>query len=448
MKFAHAILAAGVMLLLGGCGGSGGSGTNGRGEVSGVVFDEGGFVVRDAHVYFDASASDKRNTQSNSGGVYLLTDMPTRTVTIRAERTKDGVRYFGQNVAQINSGERTKDVNIAMFREDQLAAIEGEVRDRQGRLVRGVHLFLRPVANDTLLTSAVGITDGDGHFDIGALRSNLTYRIQANGLGYNSDFDSITLTAGEKRFLNIVLPDAQVTNVPKPAGLTVTAYTTPRDASNRSNVRQQGAMEAMKQILRPQRAKSVKRLTANGNPIEVDLFWPRYEDTNTSTALLGFGVYRGIGNGALQNTDFLRDPQAGYFADLDNSLVELTTYSYAITALDTLFDGSNGESDFSNVVSVRPLGDLLLGTVNAGPQPTFHWTAAPGATGYFVYIFDEYPTLGVAERFVNGTAIAGTQFTYNGPALGSGRTFYYILVGQNSDGSAITISPVGQFTVP
>jgi hypothetical protein len=445
MKFAHAMIAAGALLLLGGCGGSGHSGVTNRGEVSGVVFDREGFVVRDAHVYFDGSGDEDRTTQTNEGGIYVLPELPARDLTVRAERVKDGVRYYGQNVARVVAGERTKNVNIAMFPENELASIRGEVRDRQGRLVRGIHIFLRPVSNDTLPSSAMAITDSNGEFVIGALGSNLTYRIQANGLGYNSDIDTVTLQPREQRFLNLVVPDGQITNVPKPTGLTATAYTTPR--VNRSDARQSSAMEAMKQILNPKRVSSVKRLTANGNPIEVDLFWNRYEDANTATALLGFGIYRAIGNGNLQNTDFLRDPQAAYFADLDNSLIEQTNYTYGITALDTLFDGQEGESAISDTVTVRPLGDLTLGSVTPTSHPTFRWNAAPGASSYYVYIFDEYPTIGVQERFVNETGISGTQFTYDGVALGNGRTFYYLVVGVSADNSAVTISPVGQFTV-
>jgi len=446
MRFASAFFAAAAGLLLVGCGGSDG-GVNGRGEVSGVIMDETGTVVRDARVFYDGpgGATDDREVKSNSAGVYVLPNIPATDVVVRAEIRRNGVRYYGQNVARVNNGERTRSLNIAVFREDQIASLEGEVRDRQGFLVQGARIFLRPTTNDTLPSSATTVTGSDGAFSMGGLRANLSYRVQVNASGYNSDLDTITLAPGERRFINFVMPDGQIVNVPKPQNFFAVSWTSPREET----VRSKGArsVDIMKSILQKRTPpKSFgPRLTAGGNRIEVDLFWDRID----STALLGYGIYRGIDNGQLSNIDFFRDPQADSFYDLSDELVEGRTYRYGVTSLDTLYDPDTGEgeSEVSDLDSVVPLGDLTLGNVTASANPTFRWEPAFGATKYSVYLFDEYPTIGVTSRYNNSTSpVTGTQFTYPGAALTSGRTYFYIVLGE-SDAGDKSVSRVGSFTV-
>lgn len=436
------MLALGALLALAGCGGSGG--VTERGEVSGVIFDADGTVVRDARVYYDSG----RETRSNVGGVYVLNDMPAKDLVVKAEIVKNGVTFRGQNVARVSNGERTKDVNIALYRSDQIATVEGTIRDRQGRLLSGMRVFMRP-ADDSILTSSTAITNNDGYFRIGGLGANISYRVQANGLGYNSDFDTISLNPGETRYVEFTAPDQPGDGVYPPENLSAYAYTTP--ASVRGSSLQSNAMEAMKQILNPKRtSKPGTRLTSNGNRVEVDLFWDRPSTSDELTALLGYAIYRGTNSSNLTNTDFLRDPQARFFSDLDDSLIEQVNYTYAMTALDTLYDGSEGESGRSNTATVRPLGDMRLGNVNNSSRPTFTWSNAPGAASYVVYIFDNYPSIYETERYLSAP-ITGNTFNYNDVPLGSGRTFYYVIVAMNTSNfntaTAYSISPVGQFTV-
>lgn len=448
VKSSLALFAGLSLLLVAGCGGKGGT-TDTRGEVSGVVFDQEGFVVRGARVYYAGAGANNQETVTTTAGTYNLSDLPAQDITIRAELTKGGVRFYGQNLASVTEGDRAKNVNIALYPENQIATLRGQVRDRDGSLLRGIRVFLRPVDDpsttddDTLLTSAVGITDSSGTFNIGGLLGGQTYRVQVNGLDFNSDFDTITLNAQETRTVNFNVPDGQIINVPAPSNLLATAYTAPMAV--RSDARLGDAIEMMKFRLRPQRTKAITKTTVRGNPIEIDLFWDDIENT----ALLGFGVYRGAGNNALRNVGFLRDPLAVFFADNDDALVEDVSYTYGLTSLDTLYDGNEGESELSNTATVTPLSDLLLGSATSAAQPTFRWTTVSRATRYSVFLFTEYPSIGVTEIFSNyETPVNTNQFTYNGPALTSGRTYYYFVVGETADQTAVSISQVGQVTVP
>lgn len=428
-----------------GCGGGGGE-TEYPGEVSGVVFDADGYVVRGARVYTSASSAEAVSTTS---GTYTLYSVPSEDVIIRAEVYKSNVRYYGQNLASVSSTDRAKNVNITLVPESQLATFRGQVRDSFGNRLRGIRVFVRPAAADTVLSSAIGITDSSGNFSIGGLMSGISYTVQMNGLGYNSDFDSIVLASGTNPSRTYNVPDGEIVNVPAPTLTGMTSFTSP--PAIRSSVQEQNAIEALKARLRPQTAKTTTRTTVRGNPIEVDLFW----DEISNTALLGYGIYRGRTDSALRNVGFLRDPQAVFFADNDDSLVEDVSYSYAISSLDTLWDGVEGESDPSTAWSVVPLSDLVLGNVTPNPNPTFRWSAVAGAQSYGIYIFSQYPGIGVEElAFKSG--ITGTEFTYNDSNLTSGRTYYFMVYAERSTAqsfdpatysNAYSFSQVGQFVV-
>ena len=86
--------------------------------------------------------------------------------------------------------------------------------------------------------------------------------------------------------------------------------------------------------------------------------------------------------------------------------------------------------------------------MTASNLPTFNWQPAIGATSYALFLFDQYPDIGVQDIWDNANHHSvGTSFTYNGPALTGGKTYYFILVGFDSAGDQ-SLSSVGQFAVP
>jgi hypothetical protein len=432
MKAAYALLALFAVCLLG-CSGNGDNAT-GQGEVMGIIFDEEGFPVRDAHVYWDAPNNADRNAQSNSNGVYILTEVPEGDQNIRVEVTRNGTRFYGQNIARVINGERVMNHNIAVYRDDALGAIEGFVTDRQGNRLEGVRVFVKQQATNTVLTSAYGITDGDGHYVVGGLRGNLGYDVQVNALDYNSDFDSFTLTPGETRTMSFTVPLAEQITLNPPGNVVATAWTSPA-------VRSAGwsnTLEAMKALIKPgYKPKSTTRTTSGGNVVEVDVTW----DAIIDPALLGYGIYRSDNGGQLRDLYFLRDPLAELFADMDDALREDRTYTYRVTSIST----SQYESDYSAAVSAVPLGDLVLRNTTGGSRPIFRWDPAIGANEYVVYVFQQYPTIGVSDIWNNeNTPTSSTSYEYTGGSLAAGR-YFYIVVGIGDSG--YTLSPVGEFNV-
>jgi hypothetical protein len=205
------------------------------------------------------------------------------------------------------------------------------------------------------------------------------------------------------------------------------------------------AIEMIKRKLSPRRVTATTRLTPLGNQVEVDLFWNQI----VNGALLGYGIYRGPDAAHLVNTDFLRDPQAQYYPDIDDTLLPQTSYSYGITSLDTLYDGRQGESPLSNIVSATPIGDMVVTSVSLGSPPTITWQAASGASSYLVYLFNQYPSIGVSDIFDNsGSPTTATTLAFSSTPFTHGQTYYAIVIGQNAAQTAFTISPVTSFTIP
>ncbi|HEY0865743.1 MAG TPA: carboxypeptidase-like regulatory domain-containing protein [Fimbriimonas sp.] len=434
-------------LLVVGCGGEDNSQqVSGEGQVSGVVFygdgaDENGYaIVRDARVFYDGSdGGTERTTRSNTSGAYTLRGLPANDrdgvfVEVRAEATIDGVRQTGVNVAQVFTGERTKNTNIALYPVNRQASIHGSVfYSGTGDKIAGARVFARPRDN-SVPTSAMALTDTDGDYVLRGLRSGLQYDIQVNVYGGDTDFTSVTLNAGENREIDFQVDDTHDPNLPAPRDVAATAWTSPDEATRDRQL--SGALEGIKNMIKPGRKRTVTRDASNGYPIEVDVFWTYPQFTSD---VLGFGVYRESETNE-QWAEFVRDPKAEFFADQDRRLVEGRTYTYGVTAISTAYDEGHGESPMSNTYSVKPLGGLEIAGVS---NSTFRWQAASGAEEYTVYIFDEYPTANPTVRY-QSPWVTGTSWTYNGPSL-SNRTYYYLVVGRANDGDSFTLSPIGTF---
>ena len=444
---------ASCCLALAGCGGGGGGGGyySTPGAASGVILDQNGNVVRGATVsYSFGGVNNTVSTVSSSDGAYILKGLPAQVDLIQCQVVNNGVTYVGQNIAYLNSGAQTMSVNIAVYPSTQIASINGTVGDGLGHLIYGASVYAIP-ASGKALTSAYGITDNSGHYFIGGLLAGTAYKLQVNAQGYTSAFDTETLNAGENRSLSYSIAAASSTTLPTPTGVAAVAYTAPSEVTTQPKVKR--AVEAIKNLLNPKRKPNVvgtikpkfKRATLFGedSTIEVDVTWNPITNTN----LLGYGIYQSEGNAPLVNIDFLSDPLGSLYEDMYGGLASGTTYNYAVTTVSTSYTSTSGESPLSTSATVTPLGPLTLGSASTSTLPVFSWQAASGASTYVVYLFNQYPNIGVSDIYDNSTSpTTNTTFTYAGTPLTSGQTYYYIVVGQSASGSQ-SISTVGQFTV-
>ncbi|HXH60850.1 MAG TPA: carboxypeptidase-like regulatory domain-containing protein [Fimbriimonadaceae bacterium] len=433
-----ALLAAGVAALLGGCGGYTGPKTA---TITGTVLDLDSNPVRDAHVWtVDGS------TVSSVTGAYQLPDTRHGEVKVQADITINGVKYKGANWSLNFDNEQTQNVNIVVGPASSAAAIKGRVQDRNGNFLENVAVYAYNGAG----SSARAFTDFEGKYTLDGLLSNLDYTVTASARTYGNDSDVVNLLPGEVRTENFVLGNAGLPNFNPPTNLDVVTWVSHTDPT-RAPVTGISPIDAFKQMYDKRYKPSLSSSTTSSSDltrslrsdiiVESDLFWDEISDPD----LLGFNVYRN--NGFVTNLNFLdfdAEPNAAYYVDIGPNVG--SNYSYGVTALATLYpDLNNTESGLSNVVFASTLDRLDLLSVGVAPL-TFRWLGGSGATEYFVFLFDQFPGVGVDWIWDNlADPATGTSYVYNGPSLEIGRTYYYLVLGQANGGSSRTISQIGSF---
>lgn len=416
-------------LIVAGCAGNGATFIDrDPGEISGVIFDEDGDVVREADVFIQ---SPRRETFSNSSGAYVLRDVPADDLVVRAELFKDGIEYYGQTLARVFENERARSANITMFRKNRTGTIRGVVEDENGFRLRGV----RVTAIGGTLSSTMTITNSDGRFVLPFMGAGIDFLVSASGPEYRSDIVTVRLGIGQDLSLRLVMDQTTgIAPLGPVTGLDAVSWTSPNEATRSDRA---ASYEAIKRLIDPRRpSKTSTRETINGNLIEVDLYW----DPVISNFLLGYGIYRGEGDsGPVSPIDFLRDPLAEFFADASDEIFENEIYSYAIDAVNT----DSEEGPLSNRVTVFTLGDLELLTPDETGTIQFRWQAVPNADNYVVYLFDELPSIGVSSIWnTESNPTTGTTQNYTGPALFDGETYYYVIIGLADGTASRTISRI------
>lgn len=422
-----AILALCVTLI--GCGGEEVTNTA---TVTGTVVDIDFNPVRDAIV-----STTGAQTKSSTTGAYQLINVPTGELTIFAETVQNGVVYRGRNTVFNSENRQTNSTNILVGPVNELGIIRGNVKDLDGFNLENASVFAYCGAGSSQRT----FTDRDGNYVLRDLIGGVTYTISATGQGFSSDQVDVTVPVGGQRTINLVMGDADIPFLDPPQNVGATSWVSHVDPTR--SLRSDAALTWVKNFYdkgAASRKKAMSRAIRGDRIVEVDIFW----DAQQFPDLLGYGVYRASSaSGTLVSYDYLPEPLAGYYVDIGPEIN--STYSYALTSLATLFPQFNQtESALSDRVVVDTLNifDLLPVSNNL----RFSWTGGSGAEEYIVFVFDEFPGLGISSFW--NTANTPTQNTfqdYNGPALIPGRTYYYLVLGLANGSASRTISQIGSF---
>jgi hypothetical protein len=422
-----------------GCGGAGA----GVGSVAGIVLDLNGNPVRGARVFVDDG--QPRETLSNSSGSYNISGVSAQDLLIKAEYNDGSTFYQGQNLARVFDKEQVNSHNIVLIPSNQIASLQGFVQSSSGPRIAGARISAKPT-NGSQLTSVQALADENGNYVLGGLAGGVTYQVMVSFPGYQSADVTRTPSAGSPITVNFSLGPNSDPLLPSPKNLSLTAWTSPAELTR--DVEKSKAMDNVKKFIEPRYRKSASsRLTSLGNPVEVQLYWDKFD----SQQILGYTISRKRGSDPYVGVDFLRDPLAESFMDSDINLLDGVNYSYIVNATNTNYpDTNNSLSDDSNAVSVTPLGDMnVLPVTFAGNNVTFHWNSVTNAVNYTIYVFDVYPGIMVSSYANNFNSPAtGTSWTYNLTPLASGDLYYYLIMGSNSGDSARTLSAIGSFTAP
>lgn len=422
--------------------------------------------------------------------VEISSGQTSRVADITASAVINGRNWSGGNTVEVLAGEPiTNNIHVVVSPENTQGGIRGTVRDDQGRPLQGARVFAgipnpaEPRDFQTL-SSITAYTDSTGSYSIPQLPAN-NYIVTASFAGrVNQTLQNLTVTPGSDINASFTLATGLAGSTPIVANFSALSITTPVSPTRAAaNTHFTSGMEALRQWIRVKHVKrvhraadpnkviarkSINRASPPGSLIESDLFWDYTQLDN----LFGYIILRSDNiDTNFQTIALVRDPLAERFADIDAALTPDLLYYYAVSRLDTVSFPANGDEGIaSDVVSVQPLNALSLLAPNPGAttiaRPIFSWNAVNRAVLYQILVYDRFPNYqsntsadGVAPIWPSdqnnpGTSLIDTRGgarnsqQYDGPALVSGRTYFWAVLASDDVGSAYTISPLQSFIAP
>jgi len=464
-----------TLVLFTGCGSGGAKQVAG---LAGVVTDAEGRPVVGATV-----TSGPQSTTSLTNGTFVLDSVEEGFQLVQASNTVAGHNWTGETLVDVVGNEQNRSINVILSDDATQGQIAGSVIDPSGFPLPGAKVFIAGPFGSTL-----AVTDNDGNYTARRIPPGFTYQVTASLAGFVNHTVSVHVATNQTAAASFALSNGSSQGpIPAPTNVSAQAWTVAdsvtRAASGSGTPA--GLYEWLKQVYRQKRGISESRVAAKierrtaatrvsptGTVVEVDLFW----DFTSFNDLFGYSIDRGVGNNTPTVTAVFRDPQANAFLDVDPLLTPDTTYGYAVHRLDTIDFPANGTvGPASATVSATPLAPLRAIAPSAdaqtGPTPLFQWQAVNRAQGYQVYVWDRFPALlfdpakpnepaavppiwpqdlnNPGPSFVTG--IANVTVTYQGPALQSGHTYYWMVVAMDNTNpqsvNAMSASKLRKFTV-
>ena len=517
------LFAAGALgaALLAGCGGGGGNGntsiggttgtgttgtgTTGTGtspvplnaDVTGKVTDANGNGVPGATIIPDTGGTA---VISLGQGGYRLNGLSGNVVhRITASVQNGGTQYTGSTEVLTQGGFLVSNANILLAPTGRQVTVSGTVRNAAGTPLAGVRVFLT-VPNGSAsqvgqFSSLVAFTDGSGVYSIPNIPSDaptgggITIAASTPGL-QNQSFALATFQPGGSYGQDFALNPSTRVAVGAPSLAYVTTDTEPTDSQSGRAIQAHslggGAASVYDQLRRrlsPLYARTADRTATTGKRRISHVFGDYAIETNVAFdnptqagSLVGVSVYRTTGmtlpivtppNQNQSNAyDFLQDPLANYYTDVTFSTNQSTTvagtqYNFAVSATNT----DSTESGLSSILSITPLGPLTLSRPTPGQtflgSATINWTPTTGAVRYVVFLYNQYPTIGLSPTFSSATLPVGTS-TYTTPILNGGQDYYVVVAGASDQtetllptatasapvtGAALTFSQITRFHI-
>lgn len=471
-RHAAALIIAAATGLLSGCGGGGGTGSNGgvypfpgggTSTITGKVVDMNGNPIPGAPVVADTG----QTASSLSQGGFRLDSVPAGTRRIRVSVQQNGETFMGSTQTLGISGTTNSNASIQISRSDQQATVTGTVRDASGRALSGARVYLAVFATsgtgngDGSLASLVGFADANGLYRIENVPAPVSqYTIAASLQGYqNTRLNVNNLQVGETRQQDFALGNSFGQGGATPTNVQAFAFTQPGEAP-RANAQMatggtstSGVYAQIRQAMSAAYARrsigehiaSHTRQTSHVSvfgayAVEADVFF----DNAQPDSVAGFRIYNSQGSSQLAAYDFLQDPLANVYTDLDPYYVPARQYNFAVSAVNT----DNQESGLSNTSSFAPLDLLTLAQPQSGQTlsnpATIAWNTIDGASSYAVFVYPQFPSVGVAGQRYDASSGANSLTL---PSLASG-DYWVVVAGATSDGSAVSISQITRFHVP
>lgn len=464
---------AALALILSGCGGGGES--DSRSDVHGTVADLDRNVVVDADVWIG-----EHHGVSLVSGAFRLQGVPSGWQTLRASAVVDGRTWEGSTAVEVLEGRPTMNANVVLMPAGDATSITGRVFDNHGGPISGARvLFTTRLTSDDNgpYGSIVAVTDSRGNYRLDKVPVGVDAAVMASKVAFNNEEERRTVT--DRMVIDFTLypsvedtPDSpEVTDIyswtmPNPIVRSLSAGITgegnPYDAVK--TVISPNFRELLKSAKTPSVQTASVRAASPAGLIEVDLSWRGVAGSLAST-IAGYGVYRWASGGGWEPIEFVRDPYANFYADMDPNLQPDREYAYAVSAVNIEFlDWYNEWIDDAESVpteydeSITPLGYLRAASpsngAGVGSRPVFTWNTLYRATDYIVLVYDEFPRVLSGSDYVPAHVtlpiwdsgwISDTSVQC-GVSLPGGQ-YFWVVTAVDADGTAYSYSELRSFVV-
>ncbi len=437
----------------------------GNGRVAGRVLDPEGNGLVDAQVTVNGTSAVARTT---TYGIFLLPNVPAGTRTLAAAINAGGVSLSGaRTYVRVESGRLTANADIITSINGSSGTLYGRVTNTRSQAVPGAVVFasLATAPNflpDPETAPRQAETDAAGNFELQRVPPGfwvLTAVYPDMATVTRGITSQIYVAADAEVDVNFQLPEASSGTPDRPLDLSAVAFTMPTGASRAADayegtkdrllaVSRTGQWGARAARLENVRRRSVTRTAPPGSLIEVDLSWALPSAQDVVGYYIGRSEQQGTGFALIED---LLNPHAGLWIDYDARLSPGRSYFYRVTTTTS----RDERSDPSATATARPLGQMTsvspAGTIDTN-RPTFTWEALDDASVYGVQLFGQFPDRAVDPVWESDLVHSpSTSVMYSGPALQSGHTYYWLVIGGNDTdtqrANGWSLSRITSFTV-
>ncbi len=435
-----------------------------RGMIVGTVYDRYGNGLFGATVEAaDDSGTVVATSRTGPFGSFSLGFLRFGTYRLRAVATVQGVEEVGlQDSVEVTPGGRTVE-SLVLVASDLTGTVQGRVENERGEPIPDalVTSLFYALGTDWVLASRKTKTDPNGRFVMERLPAGPIV-LTAIKEGYQKERVSFLLNQSEVRSALFIMQPVSRPPRPNPpqalfAIAEILPATTPQVAGSRVVVERNFYHTLLRnRLIRFHRLyrktkPALNRWSQRYFPVG---FWGQVEVGwgVRGESVSGYQIYRSqTESSGWQLRAKVSEPEQSLFADPHYDFRQDTEYAYAIRSI-----GLNGSlSDLSNVVearflspvrSVRPLPDATVSV----RQLTFEWDSLSGIPVYTVEIFSDLESILVGDP-VWSKVTDRKDAVYDGPPLMEGRTYYWIVIGQNDPdwqkARSFSVSELRRFTV-
>lgn len=421
------------------------------------------------------TAAGGGQTTTLSGGTYSINGLYPGVYTVSANTTISGTTYTGSSQVQITPGTINSNIVVEVAPANQQGIIQGTVKNAQGQPVSGVTVLATvPVtpAHGTAATSGMqAITNGAGFYEFPNVPVGGSYTLTATSVGYTNSTATVSApTAGQTATDNFVLAASSTgATPPAPANVLAASLTQPSSILTPSIIAHDATAsatstsdlptsvyETIRQIMSPKYAQwSANRQLSTKSTrlephyggfgsyaVEADVYFSESQTANVA----GYRIYSSEGNQSLAPYDFLQDPQATVYIDLDPYYVPNTTFNFAVSAIGT----NNAESALSNTASMDPLELAVVTSPSQGQTVsnpvTIDWQSIPGAAQYGVFLYNTYPSIG-STAVVQATGLSSSTTSYAVTSTLAPGKYWAIVSAADANSVDVSVSQIVEFTV-